>query len=229
MKSVLTISICIALSIVFIHCTNSQQHGSYVNNKEEDSTFTLFLNKIDNFKLPFEITMGSDSVADFVETVYGNGKYKPNKKFNIISQNEYKFLKDKYPIDSVYLYKTLFKKKVENNYVVLITKNDLYSLDFYWFRLNSYASSGKLIDTLTVAGSLPFGIELSCKIDSQFVIKTKADITVSTSVGATDTIPAILVFSTYKLNNEGYFKKIKLEKVEGHYYQLDNSKYEFRK
>lgn len=227
MKSILRIFICLFLSGLVIHCSNSEK--SYGKNNDVDSTFTKFLNKIDTFKLPFKIDMNSDSIAAYVETVYGNGQYKPNEKFNIIQKNECKFLKDKYPIDSIYLYKALFKNRVGNNYVVLITQNNLYSFDFFWFKLNSYSSSGNLIDTLTVAGSLPFGIDLSCGIDSLFIIKTTADITIPNPTEATDTIPALLVYSSYKLNNEGYFKKTKFEKMYGHYYLLENSKYEFRK
>ena len=114
--------------------------------------------------------------------------------------------------------------------MVLITQNDLYSLELYWFKLNSYSSTGILIDTLTVAGTLPFGVNLSCVIDSSFIIKTKADISVPNPTEKIDTIPALFINSTYKLTDKGYFKKLESEIVDGYYYLIKNSnKYEFRK
>ncbi|MDZ4203433.1 MAG: hypothetical protein U1C46_01325 [Bacteroidales bacterium] len=81
-----------------------------------------------------------------------------------------------------------------------------------------------------MAGTLPFGVILSCVIDTSFIIKTKADIPVPNSSEKIDIIPALIVYTAYELTDEGYFKKLESEKIEGHYYLIENSsKYEFRK
>jgi hypothetical protein len=173
--------------------------------------------------------MGSENIDQYVETSYGNGGYEPSVRFNAINKQDIKFLEEKYSVNDSLLYKALFKKNIGIYHLVLITQNDLYTLEFYRYKLNSYSSSGKLIDTLTVAGALPFGIVMDCVIDENFLITTKADIPIPKAYDKTDSIPALFIYSTYKLTDTGFFKKTESKRTEGFYYLMDNnSKYEFR-
>lgn len=227
MKDWLLINICLSLFGLFSFGCSSQQKGSI--NNEIDSTFVLFLSKIEEIRLPFTIEMGSENIDQYVETSYGNGRYEPTERFNAINKQDSKFLQEKYSVNDSLLYKALFKKNIGIHHLVLITQNDLYTLEFYRYKLNSYSSSGKLIDTLTVAGALPFGIAMDCVIDENLLITTKAGIPIPEAYEKTDSIPALFIYSTYKLTDEGFFKKVESKRTEGFYYLMDNnSQYEFR-
>lgn len=227
MKDWLLIYICSILFGLFSFGCNGQQKGSI--NNETDSTFVLFLGKIEDIRLPFTLEMGSEDTKEYIETSYGNGRYNPNERFRTINKQDSKFLREKYSVNDNLLYKALFKRNIGIHNLVLITQNDLSSLEFYLFKLNSYSLSGKLIDTLTVAGALPFGIEMGCVIDEKLLITTKADIPVPEAFDKTDSIPALFIYSTYKLTDEGFFKKVESKRTEGFYYLMDNnSQYEFR-
>lgn len=225
----------IILGFLSFSC-NSQKKESAINDTDStkeiaindtDSAFIFFLGKIKEIQLPFVLDMKSENIENYIETSYGNGRYVPHKQFDIINKQDNKFLQGKYSINDSLLYKALYQKKIGNHYMILITQNDLYTLELYHFKLNSYSLSGKLIDTLTVAGSLPFGVEMSGIIDKNLLIKTKAESYLPEAQGKVDSLPVLHTYSTYKLTNEGFFKKIDNKKVIGFYCIKEGTNYEY--
>ncbi len=211
-------------AISLLGCSNERSNPKGTG---DSIAFNDFFERAKELTLPFRLNIGSDSVYSFTEKA-GDTTGSSNRRFKKIDKSDYLYLKAKYPTEKKYLYRTLFKKRVNDDYLLLITQNDVSSDYLYRFLLNSYSSSGNLLDTLAIAGTIG-ALELSCDIDTSFQITTKSELPSEHAAGKTDSIPVLRVIRMYRIV-DGFFIKDKEEMIHGHYYLNEvTGDYQFRK
>ena len=158
---------------VLLGCKYGDTHSPI--NKTDSSKFVLFLKNFDSLHLPLSI-MKINDFGKYSDTIWqvinGSTQLVSNPVCKVIEKSNYDFIKDKYPTVESYHYMGLYKKRV-NEYFLLIMKQNNYLLNEYWMKLCLYDKTGNLKDTLTIAGQKVNDYDCYCEIDTNLVISLR--------------------------------------------------------
>lgn len=204
MKSVPSV-IVVSLLIVCGSCSAQPQHSR---------DFSDFISRFDSLRLPLSIRRNNlyrFSNRDF-DTVNRKDPKKPY--YQPIEPKYYKYLQNE-TMDKLWKYYFLFISKHTGFYVVMYEKTNE-SEESYWTIMNTLNAEGKIIDTMTLAGSRANVGEKYAWIGEDWKVSTTS-YQFLPDEPSIDALVANHELVEYLLTNDGHFKPTTSSKTKGYF------------
>jgi|GEM_PF-762762 len=199
--------------IISLNCLS--QNSKNQNNQNLNISFTEFISKFVQLKLPLEINRLNDlgKYSDkIVKVVKGKNVLKTNPLCPTIPKDEYKFISDKFPTNKNFYYQSVYVKDYKNYVLLVIIQNNRITGD-YFLKLNVYNLSGKIIDTLSLAGQKIDKTDRFCSIDTNLKIKIR--ILNFYPDNQNGELNGLEIKEEYLIADDGHFKRTYYKKEEG--------------
>lgn len=199
------------IEIAFSLCCLSQNSNN-INIVEVDDYFKSYINTFTELKLP----MGINKLDDFdkysdvvLEKIKGETAVVENTLCPKILKKDYKYLSDKYPTGKNYTYQSVYKKKWNGLFLLIIVQSNNQTGDYFLF-LNTCMPSGVIVDTLRLAGQKINDYDRFCTIDSNFTINIRTlKYLTDNNNGGTNGFETI---EEYLIKDDGHFSRIRFLK-----------------
>ena len=197
-----------------------------LSNKKQNISFVQFVNKFDVLPLPFNL-LDLNDLQKYADNIIQQTNSKtiivPNPLCPLIYKCEYKYINKINSNTNDNQYRRLYKRYTTKLILLLIKQTNNLTGD-YSFNLNSYSLSGKLIDTLTLAGQKIDDYDQFCSIDSSLAIKIRIIKGLPQTQKPGEPSPNIEINKEYIITPDGYFKQTFYNQKQG-YYRLIKGKW----
>ncbi len=208
--------------LVILFWAGCEKKGTTEARTDSGNEFLKYYENIISLPTPFILEVGAPNIGKYLDS---SGVDFENIKTQTVDvkSNFRKYFKDVYTFDSNYSYKVIGKVLCNNHAVVLIFQDKLDNKNQFSFFLNSFSTDGKFLDSLFIAGSINYGVDLNCEIDSNLKIVTTRISYLPNQQEKTDTIKVAVVETEFYLNHLGLFTVKNENHYDGFYKNIPNS------